>query len=459
MKISRYLILLVVFAVSVRLLGLFWVVMTVQPEVLVYGDAIGYIELAGSLISGNGFAVEQNGVAVLETFRTPALPLLLAPFMLITNGIIFYAVILSVIAGIALPLLTYFIARRMGSGELSALIAATLVAFEPHLIMFSWLPLTEMPFILFFLGGLALILNNFTERQYSKLFAGGVMLGFGALLRPGFWPIYVVLIIVAVLWNIVLHKRKMLISIACITLGIVVILTPWFMRMHKITGEWSLSGAGWRNVYTDYLASVRAIDNKTSFSQEKELLKTVDASKLGLTRTDLNNPANSEILRNYALAELWERRATVFTFEPYLLVSFFTHDGYYYAFKRYGFVQEMSGGESHSVSFALLSQGMEGVSSVFKEMKRQYFIPVLGRMFTFGTVLFALWGVWLLRRKPLTWLFVLLISLVAVTSTVIGLGVESRLRLPIEPLLFIFVAIPLAKIYSSYAHRHLHSSL
>lgn len=458
MNIPRYLIILIILSVSVRLLGLLWVIIVLGPGVLVYGDAIGYINLASSLINGNGFSMEQNGTVVLETFRTPALPLLLAPFMLITNGIIIYASVLSIVAGIALPLLTYIIARRVGGGEPAALISAMLVAFEPHLVMFSWLPLTEIPFILFFLGGIALILGNFADRRYLQLFLSGALLGFGVLLRPGFWPIFIVLILVVMLWFLILHNKKALISIACIIFGIVVILTPWFMRTHAVTGVWSLSGAGWRNVYTDYLASVRAIDNKTSFSQEKELLKTVDATKLGLSRVDLNNPANSATLRNYALTELWEHKTTVLILEPYLLLSFFTHDGYYYAFKRYGFVQGV-GGESHSVSFALLSRGTEGVESVFVELKRQYFIPLLGRIFTVSIVLSAVWGMWLVRRKPLTWLFALLIVLAALTATAIGLGVESRLRLPIEPLLFIFAAIPLARFYSSYAHRNLHPSV
>lgn len=455
MNFRHYLAVLVFFAVVVRIGGLMWTLNTVGPDVLVYGDAMGYTTLAENLINGKGFVLEQGGVVVMETFRTPALPLLLAPFTLFSNGIVLYALVLSIVAGVGLPLLTFFLARRFGIKEFPALLPASLVAFEPNLITFSWLPLTEVPFILCFLGGLLLIWSSFENEKYIRLFFGGSLLGFGVLLRPGFWPIFMLIIAISILWNIYLRKRTALISIAFVTIGLVIVLMPWFLRMHAVTGTWSLSGAGWRNVYTDYLASVRAIENKTSFSAEKELLKTVEASKLGLSRTDINNPAYSGILRDYAVAELWKHKRVVLTLEPYLLASFFTHDGYFYTLSRFGFIQKPNS-IGRSASFTILSQGVSGLRGAYIELKRQYFIPLIGRAFTVSVFLFALLGAWFIRKQPSTWSFVLLIALVALTSTAIGLGVESRLRLPVEPLLFIFATIPLVRLYSLYVYRYLH---
>jgi len=134
------------------------------------------------------------------------------------------------------------------------------------------------------------------------------------------------------------------------------------------------------------------------------------------------------------------------------------HDGYYYSATGFGLIKGEVG-ESHSVSLALLSQGLGGIPVLFDELKRQYFIPLLGRMFTIGMTVLALVGAWCLRRKPIAYLFCIIIALGAVTATAIGLGVESRLRLPIEPLLFILAAVPISSLYSWYENRYLHPRL
>ena len=150
--VHAVLIFILLCAVLVRGAVLLHVLAQAGVTPLVYGDAVGYRELAVNLWNGNGFtSARDTGTLVPEVFRTPGLPLLLAPFAGSDAPLAFYFFLLALAGGVLLPYLTFEIGKRMLPIG-GALIAATLVAFEPHLIFFSILPQTEMPFMLFAYG-------------------------------------------------------------------------------------------------------------------------------------------------------------------------------------------------------------------------------------------------------------------------------------------------------------------
>lgn len=446
--------LLCLMAVLVRLGTLFHALSTVGLKALVYGDAMGYRQLAQSLWSGDGF-VSMNiaGVWAPEVFRTPGLPLLLAPFASTDSGMVLYLTLLGLISGIMLPYLTYRISKRFISTG-AALIATALVAFEPQLIFFSILSHTEMPFILFGYSALFIGILAFDRNSYLLAAGSGALAGYAAFIRPGFWPVFAVSMIglVAVLF---FRSWRQASYALCILFVAFVTLMPWYTHIHRETGVYALSGAGWRNIYTDYLASVRATENRTDFATEKKRLKEEVASA-GIERTELNSPESSAALREYALAELWEKKNTVLILEPILLQSFFLHDGYYYQFRRFGLIPPDTGGHV-SATFTLLTKGVAGIPIVFQELARQWFMPVIGRLLSLSIFVFGLVGLVVVKHR-IRFFFLSLIAFSAVTATAIGLGVESRLRLPVQPLLFFFAAAGIVAAWNYlqtwYAHRH-----
>ncbi len=439
-------------AILVRLGVLFHALSSVGLSALIYGDALGYRTLAASLWQGNGFStINAMGSVVPELFRTPGLPLLLAPFAGTDTGMAAYLALLALISGALLPFLTFRVTERVASAR-AGLIAAGIVAFEPQLVFFSVLPQTELPFILFAYGALLLSFAAYQQRSWVLAVIAGIGFGFASLIRPGFWPVYVVCLL-ATLVCFALKKRSQVRILAFMLLASIITLSPWFVRMKHETGMYSLSGAGWRNVYTDYLASVRATDKHTEFSIEKHALKQ-ESYRAGVPTSEIDNPASAGKLRDFALAELWQKKVTVLKIEPVLLVSYFIQDGYYYQFLRFGFLPPDNGGHI-SATFTLLSKGIHGIPLVLGELARQAFLPILGRFFTISVVIFSGIGLFFVRSR-LKYLFALCIVLSAVTSTVIGFGVEARLRLPMEPLLFAFTAAGLLwaiqKIRTLYAH-------
>lgn len=443
MGVRSALMFIILCAVIVRLTVLFNVLSVVGTDPLVYGDAVSYIELAQNIHSGVGFvSSRQTGIPVPEVFRTPGLPLLLSPFSETSTTLAWYFFILCIVSGLLLPYSTYLIGTRVLSTE-GALIAAGITAFEPHLIFFSMLPQTEIPFMLFAYGGLAIVLTTHTKEKILLSLFSGVLLGYAILIRPGFLPVCLAAILMTMgyLWYTKMGLKQLII----ILVGVLAAISPWMIRTHQLTGVYSLSGAGWRNVYTDYLASVRAIEHQTEFSDEKKNLKAT-AEEAGVPTEQVDNPAYGVKLRDYSLKELWVHKNTVVKLEPILLTSFFFQDGYYFQFQRFLLVPD-DGDTSHiSPTLTLLHKGLRGIPDVLQELSKQLFIPIIGRIFTIGTFLLACLGFFCTRGR-LRYVFVIVIVLSAVTATAIGLGVEARLRLPVEPLLFIFVSAALVRFF------------
>jgi 4-amino-4-deoxy-L-arabinose transferase-like glycosyltransferase len=429
-QIPKLVLVAVAVGLIVRMLGLLWILTHDGSSVLVYGDAVGYLELANNLSAGKGFVLEVGGVEGPEVFRTPGLPVLL---LLFGGNITLYLVALSVAAAFTLPILLWWIGREI-IGARTGVIAAWAVALEPLLIVFSWLPLTEIPFLIFALAGMALFI--YSRKTYSWYFAvvSGLLFAAAVYIRPGNLLLIAVGIVTVCLYE-VFKRHKKAAGIAVVAFIVLYsALMPWYIRTYSYTGTWALSGAGWRNVYTDYLASIRALKNNTMFWDEKALLKEEAEEKYGLSRHELNSPAYSDLLRTIALREIVSNIPTVIKLQTALFASYFTNDGYYSYASKLQFVPYIEG--RTSATYALLTKGIRGVGDILYEAKRQLFIPVVGRLITVATTLLALVGAVRLRNKVAI-LLCLIIFLSALTSSVIGLGIEARLRLSIIPLLFL----------------------
>lgn len=446
------LVFIILCAVLLRVALLLHVLSHEGIDPLVYGDAYGYRELATNLGSGEGFVTSRDtGEIRPEIFRTPGLPLLMAPFAASDTGLAFYLLLLAVGAGIALPALTFALSNRFLPRG-GALFVAALVAFEPHLAFFSVLPQTEVPFIVFAYGGLYAGFLAYERRAWMLAALSGALIAYAILIKPGFLPVFVVAF-GALLVYAFFKKRDALQTVLFSLLLCMLVLAPWFLRTHSVTGVWTLSGAGWRNVYTDYVASVRAIEKGTEFSIEKRALKE-NAEEAGVPTEEVDNPAYAHLLRDYALKELWEKKDTVVKLEATLLTSYFLQDGYFYQMRRFLIIPASEELSRVSPTFILLKDGIAGIPVILKELGNQYFIPIIGRLWTLTVFISALIGFFVMKHR-MRYLFALVIGLSALAATAIGLGVESRLRLPMLPLLFIFAVAAWTYLYGmSRLGRH-----
>ena len=434
-SLPRWLTWPIITGLFLRIAGLSFVVGYGGAHLLIYGDGNGYLELARNLHNGFGFSSLWEGQLIPEVFRTPGLPILLAPFSGSLSGVIFYLFLITTLSGILLPLLVWVIGRKI-FGNRNGIIAGAFTALEPNLIFYSWFPLTEIPFLLFMLGGLVALIFSRERRSLLLAVFSGTLFGYAVLIRPGTLAIFIIVLVACFFWE--LRKKTGLWRNSLVSLFfILVLLTPWVSRNHYISGSYSLAGVGWRNVYTDYLASVRALENKTAFWDEKKKLKDDADSLFGLSRVELNDPKNAAALREYSVNELLQHKGTVVKLETSLLFSFFTNDSYYSVLGRLKMIPYVYG--RSSPTYMLLTEKFAAIPKIFKEMSRQYFIPVVGRIFTIGILVLAVVG-FFRSRSPFKYVLALSIILLAVSATAIGLGVEARLRLPVQPFLFLLAA-------------------
>lgn len=454
---KRALFLIVVIAVVLRICSFYVALNAVGQAGLIRGDAIGYVDLAKNLGLGNGFGIFDGQTFVPQVFRTAGFPLLLAPFTLVPSGLALYSIVCSVISGIFLPILVFAVARRVIS-ERAALLAALLAAVEPHAIVYGFLLQTEVPFMLFALGGLLAAIIAYERSSYLYAAFAGALLAYAAFIRPGYMMIFVVGALGTAAYLALKRDRRWRQMLAVCAL-IFITLSPVYLRMHALTGTYALSGGGWRNVYTDYLASLRSLKNGTTFSEEKNNLKDSAQEIFGISRADVNSPAYAKILRDYSLAEIWANKPTVLKLETALLVSFFIQDGYYYEFRNLGYLHEEI--QPHiSPTREVILHGFGAIPTLWQELLRQRFVPVFGRLFTFAILFAAIVGFFVVR-SPLRYLFAITIIMSAVFATVIGLGLDARMRVPVEPLFFIFASGTFIWLWDAFtkrhANRHLHT--
>lgn len=445
-------------ALFVQLISWFFLLPHTDLSVYTSGDGIGYYQLAESLTRGEGFGryVESEGF-VFETFRTPGVPFLLSIFLHLGYAVTTYLFFVSLLSAVCIPLCTWYIGRALFSDNVGRL-SALLIALEPLIIIHGWLLLTEIPFLISMLIGVCFLIRSFRSSymlQLNALYAG-LAFSLSIYIRPSVLPLLFVGIISAVVYFFIVEK-KILSQFIFSFMIVVLLLTPWYVRTHELTGVYALSGTGWRNVYTDYLASIRALNNGTRFIDEKEALKRYAMKEFGITRTEINSPAESERLKAYALPEILSNKRTVVKLQSILLISYLTHSDYQRRLQKFGLLPANKIEASRkSSSILLVSKGFGALPEIYLEMKNRHFIPVLERAWTLGLLLFVALGFFVSTSRARFFIFGLLV-LGYLTSSAIGLGVEGRLRIPVIPFYFMLASCGMLFLYSSIKSRIPHA--
>ena len=204
-------------------------------------DQREYLDVAHSLLSGEGFSfVDRRFDQRVYAHRTPGYPLLLAA----AGANVQAARILQACIDTSTVLAVFLLARRWLSYNASV-IAAALVAFNPFLVYFSSLVLTETLFTAMLAWGMFFI----TSQGTFPWLAGGIILAASTLVRPGALPLPVILAVLGALatrtarpanrggdpayhrwWSLPVGTSMLLLTI--------LILLPWAMRNHRVLGQW-----------------------------------------------------------------------------------------------------------------------------------------------------------------------------------------------------------------------------
>jgi 4-amino-4-deoxy-L-arabinose transferase-like glycosyltransferase len=340
-----------------------------------------YFDLAQSLANGNGFAFPRS---LPTAFRVPLYPVFLAVVTLGERS--FVAVLLSQsLVGAATTLCGGLLGREM-FGDRVGLAAAVLTAVYPYYVLHDTALQETSLFTLLTLLSVLLLLR--TARTGSRSFAIGAGLGFGAatLVRATVAPVA----LFAPFWLLLPIEgrspcRGRAIGV-CLCLGaLLVTLSPWLIRSHRITGAWTLG--------TEFGAALWGGNNAETFRYYPR--ESIDLSRRAALdalsaaeKVELAALSNDEI----AVSNWYERKGLAYIkHHP----EEFVLNGLKKVVAAFGWLPSPRGSVWRNMAY-LLS-----------------YTPVLA---------LGIWGMWLDRRRwqmniPIYWLF---LSFAAITAVLWG---------------------------------------
>ena len=199
-------------------------------------DNDGYLAHAEMVARGEGFAGPYTHHPT--AFRPPAYPIALAGLKV--SGLPNWAsvAIINGLCSIAVIWLSWILCHQLRLPLSVSIIAATMTAFDPLLVRYTILPMTEVAAAAMLTGGVVALKTGDLHRHLSgdkgQVFRilSGVLFGLGSLVRP----ILLVSCAMVVLSRLPLNRKSGERSLRNITLAVlpmiaaVVAISPWIMR-------------------------------------------------------------------------------------------------------------------------------------------------------------------------------------------------------------------------------------
>jgi 4-amino-4-deoxy-L-arabinose transferase-like glycosyltransferase len=196
-------------------------------------DQQEYLQLAENLLNGYGLSFyDTRFYQVVYAYRMPGYPLFIAAGRTVHSAL-FHQKLIDTLTVLG----TYLLARRwLGKGP--SLIAAAAVAFNPFMIYFSSLLLSETLYTALLVWGCVLVV------RHPNFLFGGIVLALSVLVRPSAVALPVLLGIVSVFVNyvpgLIEGKRSWLrlpVGTTMVVL-VVIVLFPWALRNKIRLGQW-----------------------------------------------------------------------------------------------------------------------------------------------------------------------------------------------------------------------------
>jgi len=223
-------------------------------------DQVEYLSIARNLLIGRGLSfIDPRFQERVYAFRTPGYPMFVAACGGNVRAVRLAQGVLD--TGTALAVFVLAILLMPGARKKGAVGAAGLVAFNPFLIYFSGLLLSETLFTAMLAWGMVLLISgNAGPDRPPRAFiwlAGGILLALAVLVRPSAAPLPIILAIAAAFAN---HTRGVAyqppwpLPVASTLLVVVLlVLTPWALRNYRIFHEliWTDTNAGF-TLYDGY---------------------------------------------------------------------------------------------------------------------------------------------------------------------------------------------------------------
>lgn len=230
---------------AVAALGLEWTLEGRQQRFL-FGDSEGYWILAEQIRQGKPY---EFGAPEASVVRMPGFPLLLAGVFLLFGDEVLAARLVMVLLGTLACGLLYALGRQQFDDRVG-LVAAVGAAVYPTFVLFSCVVLSETWFVVLMLANLIWLARVVDPPQKEpprargghaghkadwEAFVGGILAGAATYVRPS-WILFGPLVL-AIRVAVGPHRKEGLRQTFFLLLGMIVMLSPWWVRNYRVTGR------------------------------------------------------------------------------------------------------------------------------------------------------------------------------------------------------------------------------
>ncbi len=396
------------------------------------GDAVEFVTIAENLKNHGEFSLSKEAPFLANDFRTPGMPV----FLMLTggaHGVYWPGVIIQIIASLALILMIYFFTKRYFNENI-AFIAAGLAALEPNMWYWPTQLIGESLFTVFLFGAIYCFVDYLESKRLSVLIGYAILLAIATYLRQISYPLIFLLPLIGLLSI----KKQRFTKMAIAVMMPLILLSPWFYRNHVTLGDFTYGSS----------FAVRGSVGKyvEAYTQKKFQKPPVEVYE------ELQNVSGGEAanaMMGVAIKSLAKDPLAYIGIGATTLIPFFASDGWFTIAKsiephfEIGAFDKTWLGEPGAFK-AFISNYIQSGGVVFLIAKALYALLTLAMIFG---LLMAL------REKHTRKLILLLAVIVIYFAAASGLGSYARFRYPIQPILFIFAAIFLARYSTLNAKR------
>ena len=252
------------------------------------GDNAAYYLLGKGLASGEGYVNTWAADKIPANHFPPGYPALIGLVMLVSQNIVTIKIVNGVFFFASIFLIILFLKQLEWPPLLIAVVGAIL-AMNSHLLRYSTIMMSEIPFLFFSVLALLLTIKLKSE---NKPYKDPLLLGLILCLAATY---YLRTIGIAVVFGIFVYLalRKAWLHIGTIAGGFFLLVFPWFLRGQRLGGNVYLRQILFKNPYRPELGAMRISDVFTRFF--KNLVRHVSSEIPGgcfpfLEKTIRNEP-------------------------------------------------------------------------------------------------------------------------------------------------------------------------
>ena len=444
---------IIIFAVAL-LIRLIALACFQNEQSLIFTDSKHYMQVAQNLIQKGIYPIDTGPNPQPDSFRTPILPLFLIPFLYFHISLYWIALAEDIIMAFAAVAL-YLLGRKLFN-EKAAFIAAILSGLEPYSALISNQILTEAPFTLIFTLSLLLLALYIKEQKPKYLYLGSLLLAVASLTKPIAFPLLILIPLATILEkftkkfdeaNGIFKKQKMPWKKLAISLLILIaVISPWLAFNRLVLKIWSFSTLTNFNLY-QYNADAF---NKWLIGKGEIAAGGADALRY-IKQEDFWSPERTSAYFNTAKDFIMKRPLEYAGFVLLRSYRLFLYSGYD------NIVNGLKGGFTyHNISDFkndVLKLKLASAVQKFKE-RPDMTILLVGEAFFALIAVMAFLNLFLHHyaktEKPFHYLFFCTLIFFAILVTPVG---NARLRIPINPILFLLALDSLIILIGAYRKR------